>query len=196
MKGLILKDFYALWKYYKFFLLFIIAVIVFGSVYEKGLFFTVYAMIFIQMLPANFLSIDEKSGWSRFCDAMPVSRVQMVSSKYLLCLILLLGVLCLSAITILIAGLGGDALISVLGLCGGTLLAASLTLPFNFAFGAEKGRYATILLVCILAGILGSLGDLDSLATLRFLPYAGVALFPVSWLVSIPLYNSFRRKHG
>ena len=39
MKGLILKDFYILWKYYKFFLLFVSVLLVVGCALSQAVFF-------------------------------------------------------------------------------------------------------------------------------------------------------------
>lgn len=198
MKGLILKDFYNLWKYYKFFLLLVSAFLVVGCALSQAVFFVPYAMLFISMLPITFLSMDEKGGWSAFCDAMPVSRAQFVSEKYLIALILLAAEVVIAAITTVVTGFDRAMLLSVLQLSCAALLVTSFTLPLCFAFGPDKGRYVGIFLVCMVAVFLGTTGG-ASLSTLEFLPYipyAGLALLPIAWLVSIPLYQWHRKKQG
>ena len=138
MKGLILKDIYALWKYYKFFLLVICAILVVGVAGGKSMLVIPYVILFITILPISFLSMDEKSGWSVFCDAMPVSRAQVVSSKYLLCLIFLLTVMAVSFVIILMTGFDKELLFVTLAVCGGALLPSALMLPCAFAFGTDK----------------------------------------------------------
>lgn len=198
MKGLILKDFYNLWKYYKLFGLLIVVLIVAGCALSQAVFFIPYAVLFLSMLPITFLSLDEKCGWSAFCDAMPVSRAQFVSAKYLIALILPAAVVVIAAATILVTGFDKELLLSVLELTCAALLVTSFTLPLCFAFGPDKGRYVGIFLVCAVAVYLGTTGGV-SLSTLKFLsyiPYAGLALFPIAWLVSIPLYQWHRKKQG
>lgn len=196
MKGLILKDLYNLWKYYKFFLLVVIAFLVAGCALSQVMFFIPYAMLFISLLPITFLSMDEKCGWSRFCDAMPVSRAQFVSAKYLLALILLAAVVIISAITIIVTGLDKEQLISMLSISCATLMVIALTLPFSFAFGPDKGRYAGIIFVCFIAAYFGTGGKLPAVDLSPYIPLAGIALFAVSWLASIPLYQWHRKKQG
>lgn len=193
MKGLILKDIYALWKYYKFFLLVICAILVLGVVGGKSMFVIPYVILFITVLPISFLSMDEKSGWSKFCDAMPVSRSQVVSAKYLLCLVFLLAAIVISSVIILITGFDRELLFVTLTVCGGVLLPTSLMLPCAFAFGTDKGRYLGIALAGFIAAML-STGGVTDLVWLRYLPIVGLVLFPVSWLVSIPLYEWHRKK--
>lgn len=195
MKGLILKDLYALWKYYKFFLLVICAILVFGVVSDNGLFVIPYAILFITVLPISFLSMDEKSGWSKFCDAMPVSRAQVVSSKYLLCLVFLLAAIAVSSAIILVTSVDREMLFAGLTVCGCTLLPSAIMLPCAFAFGTDKGRYIGIAAACFIAVTLSS-GGVPDMGWLRYLPLAGLVLFPISWLVSIPLYDRHREKHG
>lgn len=196
MRGLILKDFYNLWKYYKFFLLLVIAFLVAGCALSQAVFFIPYAMLFISLLPITFLSMDEKCGWSGFCDALPVSRAQFVSTKYLLALILLAAVATISVITILVTGFDKEQLISMLSISCATLMVIAIMLPFSFAFGPDKGRYAGIIFACTIAAYFGAGGQLPSMNRMCYITLAGVALFVVSWLVSIPLYQWHRKKQG
>lgn len=195
MKGLILKDIYALWKYYKSFVLVACAFLFLGVVSDRSLFYIPFANLFITILPIGFLSMDEKSGWSVFCDAMPVSRAQVVSSKYLLCLIFLLAEIAFSSVITLMTGFNMETFLVSLVVCGCVLLTTAIMLLCAFAFGTDKGRYVGIVLASAVTLVMtyGGGGTPD-LSWLRYLPFAGLVLFPVSWLLSIPLYDRHREK--
>ena len=84
MKGLLLKDLYVLKDSLKVYLIIFLLYGYMGIVEgEIGL---MYAMVFITsvVLPITSVSYDERCGWDRLANTMPVSRKQIVYSKYLL----------------------------------------------------------------------------------------------------------------
>ena len=102
MKGLLRKDLYMTLAYFRIFLAMMALFLVVGYFAEDSMFLIIYPMIIGMMLPVSLLSYDERFHWNRTCDAMPCSRAQVVSSKYLLTL---LSVLLLFVLTMLIQGL-------------------------------------------------------------------------------------------
>lgn len=201
MKGLILKDFYMIWKYQKSFF-FLMIVFLGYSVFDNGNpFFTLYPVVLAAMIPMTLLSYDEKFGWHKYCDAMPITRAQFVSGKYIITLISVLALILVSGIIQLGSRLilGGDiaevGAISFSMLCIGLGIPV-LLLPPVFKLGTEKGRmfyYIIIGLVCAVAAIGMTLSGVENNIEMNISTIAigigVVVLFALSWLLSIKLYN-------
>ena len=89
MKGLLLKDLYNLEKQARSLLLIFVFYLVFSLIGENSNMFGGVVSIMMVMLVITSLAYDERSRWDRYALTMPVSRKEMVLSKYLLGLILL-----------------------------------------------------------------------------------------------------------
>lgn len=199
MKGLLLKELYMMGKYFRSFL-FIILVFLLSSVWAgNNLFLLVYPMIVVTMLPMSTLSYDEKFGWDVYCGALPCSRAQVVSAKYLLCLLSigLIALLSLAAQLVRV-GMGGSPdeiapLFSVILTVG--FVGPSLLLPIVFKLGAEKGRIAYYIVIGAMcgAGVLFTTADISAPFSVSLpvtlLPLAVLALFAASWLLSVCFYQ-------
>ncbi len=200
MKGLLLKELYMIGKYFRSFL-FIILVFLLSSIWAgNNLFLLVYPMIVVTMLPMSTLSYDEKFGWDVYCGALPCSRAQVVSVKYLLCL-LSIGLIALLSLAAQLArvGIGGGRLdeiaplfsvILAVGLAGPSLL-----LPIVFKLGVEKGRIAYYIVIGAMCGavVLFTTADVSAPFSVSLpvtlLPLAVLALFAASWLLSVCFYQ-------
>lgn len=206
MKGLLLKDLYMAKKYGRIFLVCILvflALSVFGS---NSSFFMIYLMVFTSMLPVTLISYDERSRWDIYSDVFPWSRAQIVSSKYLMTLILVGGMWVLSALVQCVRTLRDPAvswnemsiILSALLVLG--VFSSSMILPVIFKFGSEKGRivyYAVIIVVC------GACAALSIISTemnfriplfwLKWLPVFtiifAICIFAGSWMLSIRFYE-------
>ena len=145
MKGLLRKELYTVWAYYKVFVVVVIAFICIGPCNRGSLFLMYYPMLFVGMIPMSLLAYDENSKWLAYSAALPCTRRQIVSAKYLLLLILVAAVTLLTVIAqsayaalhIDAVRLSPSLLCTILAL---GLLAPSLVLPIEFKFGVEKGR--------------------------------------------------------
>ena len=203
MKGLFKKDLYMARAYCKTFVFIALFFLIFSFFVDDNLFFLVYPMVIVAMLPVNLLSYDEKFKWSRYCDAMPLTRSQVVTEKYLFTLLF-------SGLTLLLLGgvrgglllIQGEAaaffqLLTLLFLFA--LISPSLLLPFIFRWGPEKGRlvyYCMIGMFCAVCLTLvnrpltetGGFGarPLDTLLVLLVC----LLLFAASWRLSIRLYKT------
>ena len=101
MKGLLKKDLYMIWAYGRMLLL-ISALFLAMSVFapaEENFFFVIYPVLLGGVLPVTLLSYDERFGWNRYCDTMPLSRKQIVNERFLMSL---LSFLVLYALTLLV----------------------------------------------------------------------------------------------
>ena len=202
MKGLLRKDIYMTWAYGRMLLL-ISAVFLSMSALmpsDESFFFVIYPVLLGGVLPVTLLSYDERFGWNRFCDALPVSRKLVVDERYLMSLLSFLALyavtLAVQAVVLLPKGRAGDLVqLVVLLPCFG-LVAPAVMLPITRRFGVEKGRlvYYFFIGVLVAAGLtisnrilsLGSaIGTWGAAAV-----FAGVVLFFIaSWLLSRRLYE-------
>ena len=200
MKGLFLKDFYVAKKNLRTFLIMILAFSL-GSLaaWEKGNFFLCYGIVMMPGITMSLISYDERYHWDTYAGAMPLSREQMVTEKYLLHLgmvLVWLPVLLLLQRFQQVPAFGGSPLtLLVAGLNLGLLLPGIL-LPIIFALGTEKGRagyYVVLFGGMILATVSEKLTSLtgyvpEAMAgiVLILLP---AAVYVLSWRIAIRLYE-------
>lgn len=206
MKGLLLKDLYMAKKYCRVNFVFVILCLAMSAFGVNSIFFMVYSMVFISVIPVSLISYDEKSRWNIYSEVFPWSRFQVVSAKYLMAIILVGGVWILTALAQIIRMLRNPFLqwtnilmeLSVLLVMG--IFSSSIILPVIFKFGAEKGRiayYAVIVVVCAASAAVSTAGvDLNidlPLIWIKLIPaailIAGICVFAGSWLLSMKFYE-------
>ena len=191
MKGLLRKDLYLMIKYCRLFFILIIVFSIAGA-WNNNLFFALYPIIISSIIPVNLLSYDEKSNWSLYACTFPCSRKEIVSSKYILTINMIIrhnfhisGLLTIFTI-IFIAG----------------LLPPAFMFPFTFKLGAEKGRFAYYIGFILFFALLGWLQSFIKnlplgLAHFPFRSYyililffIGLLLYMISWILSIKFYQN------
>ena len=204
MKGLLLKDIYMTVKYCRVYILISLFFTVF-SLYEKGhLFFVFYPCLLCGMIPVNLLGYDERSGWVRYSETMPYTRSQIVSAKYLIGLGAQLIILLITGISQAVQmSIGGtfsltEYLVLMMLLLTMSLVASSLTLPFIFKLGVEKGRMAYYIMIGIVSAVCVIISNLsaDSLIPqampdilLPAICLIGIGIYTLSWYLSVVFYR-------
>lgn len=146
MKGLLLKDIYQMWKYYKTY--YILAIIMeAASVWaNENLFLAIYPMVLMCMIPSNMQTVDESGKWELYCGTLPCTRKQVVTGKYLIGPIVVFPVLVLlivcQSLQMSLAGRfsWGDLWDVLLVSLGMILLMPAVSLPLMFKFGTTKSR--------------------------------------------------------
>lgn len=205
MKGLLRKDLYSLLKLGRFYLL---LTLIFWGAYLAGYkseFYFSYPTIMVSMLGISLISYDERSRWDKYCASLPVTRAQTVTSKYLLLGIL---VAVMSLLSVIVAIVSTHELLLSLYLAavslGVSLLLPAVSMPLCYKFGTEQARWVTLVALggsVALFFILGSLlfdnlFDPNSYTTrlpmtaILLLPLIGLALFVLSWRLSIRIYQN------
>ncbi len=204
MKGLILKDLYMMKKYCKAYLLIVVVFIAVSFASSENLFFMFYPCLLCGMIPVNLLSYDERSKWLQYSETMPYTKGQIVSGKYLIGLgtqvtiLLVTGIA--QAIRISINGtfVLAEYLVLMMLLLIMSLLSSSITLPFIFKLGVEKGRmayYIMVGVVCassIASSTLLSEGVQAEIKLKGILPLiclVGIGIYALSWYLSIVFYK-------
>lgn len=206
MKGLLLKDWFVIWKQCRY-LLFVPAVfLAVSALSDDSQFFAIFAFLLSAMYPMTVMGLDEQSKWERYALTMPFRRRDLVLSKYLLsfCSLFLYGVLYLLLVLLFKhdpEAMKVSVMLTSVGISIGILYSA-LAYPFLFKLGMEKGRIWYLILIVVvfgngaaLAAMLGDELSLNLLLTwmnrlLLILPLAALALFGLSAFLSIKLYES------
>ena len=204
MKGLLLKDWYMMKKYCRYYLFVSIGFIILSMISSGNMFFVFYPCLLCGMIPVNLLGYDERSRWTEYVGTLPYTKMQIVSAKYLIGLftqIAMLIVIC--AAQGVKMGIEGtfvmkEFLVLMMLLLVMASVASSLTLPFIFKYGVEKGRgayYVMIGVVCagsIIATTIFKEGLQNEIQLNAVLPIAcivGVAIYVISWCLSIMFYK-------
>ena len=203
MKGLLLKDWYMMKQYCRAYLLVTVLFLVISAVNSENLFMVFYPCLFCGLVPVSLLGYDERSRWLQYSATLPYSRAQIVSGKYLIGLLTQLAVFC---VTGLVQGVRmklqggfdpGDFLVLMLLLLSIATVTSSISLPFMFKLGVEKGRIAYYVMVgfACAAGVLSSrlLGENGGAEItpnqLLGVAFAGILLYALSWYLSIVFYQ-------
>jgi len=204
MKGLLLKDVYMMKKYCRAYLL--IAVVFIGmSVFSNdNLFFVFYPCLLCGMIPVNLLAYDERSRWMRYSAALPYTKAQIVSGKYLIGLFAQLAVFAATALAQAAKMITGhtfipeEFLVLMLMLLAVSTFSSSICLPFVFRFGVEKGRTAYYIMIGFVCGasVLAS-GVLRGAYRIEIRPnlvltlitLAGIAAYVLSWYLSVVFFR-------
>ena len=205
MIGLILKDLFTLTRQA---LMYIVFIAVFSLM--PGYNMASFAVIMACMMPMTALAYDERSHWDRLAASMPYTTAQLVLSKYLMGLILMLcsvalGIIALPLQRLVNPDVSLPELLSVsLGALGAGMLIQGVLLPVMFRFGTEKARlFMLVLMGAVFAGI-AALGQAqDALRSFMEGMNGGAVaavlagLAATAYLVSMPLsIRAYRRRNS
>lgn len=147
MKGLMLKEFYTMKRYRNTCLLYLL---LFGgmAIFTGSIgMYSVMAVLLMTSIPLSSFNIDEACKWDKMAIASPISRRQIVASKYLLMLVC---ALCSIISAVVVVGIGAavrpdqmDFLEGLISVSAGIDVMGTMMmilLPILFKVGAEKGR--------------------------------------------------------
>ena len=140
----------------------------------------------------------------QYSGTMPYTKAQIVSGKYLiglfsqLALLLLMGAA--HAVKMMLAGdfVPGEFAVLMLLMLIVSTLSSSISLPFIFKLGVEKGRtayYVMVGFVCAASFIVsnlfkGQLGtEIKPNLVLAILAVVGIGIYVFSWYMSIVFYK-------
>ena len=204
MKGLLLKDWYMMRKYCRSYLL-IAAVFIAVSLYSNdNLFFIFYPCLLCGMIPVNLLGYDERSRWMQYSGTLPYTKTQIVSAKYLIGLLAQVTILIVTGIAqgvkMTVAGnfVFGEFVVLMLLMLIVATLTSSISLPFIFKLGVEKGRTAYFIMIGFVCGasILASsffrgqlVAEIEPNAILAALAVAGIGVYALSWYLSVVFFE-------
>ena len=204
MKGLLIKDFYMMKKYCRAYLLIAVVFIAVSFFAEENLFMTFYPCLLCGMIPENLVAYDERSHWMEFSGTLPYTKAQIVSGKYLIGLMTQAALLVVTGVAqgIRMAMAGSFALrdfavLMLLMLCVSTV-ASSITMPFVFKLGVEKGRVAYYVMVGVVCGGIvvasnvfrGQMqSEMQVNAPLTLVALVCIGIYALSWYLSVVFYQ-------
>lgn len=159
MKGLLIKDFYVLFRQVK-----IITVLVIVLSIMPGFSATAMAQVYVAMLPITALAYDERAKWGNLAAMMPYTLNEITFSKYLIGYIAMAAVFGLSIVSQFVIGLithspvGTEQIAAMLITCCVAAILMAVNLPIMFRLGVEKGRifFYVLIGICVVASILMS----------------------------------------
>ena len=162
-KGLIYKDLFLLKEAFPIaalavlFLLFSITLGFTGGFLALCIMLLVFAVKVVE----STLIYDETDGWDSFVLTAPVSRKEIIRSKYLLQILLLAGAFLLSAVLLLLISLipqfDGEEwlyIMLIVGFCY-ALVYGAVVIPVYLKFGQHTSRYVAFVILIVVAGLFG-----------------------------------------
>lgn len=207
MKGLLLKDFYMAMKYCRAFII-IIAVFLGFSLYGNyNIIFLAYPCTITSVIPVTLFSYDEHNKWTTYSLALPYTRKQLVSSKYIIGLIFgfftyVLSIGVTTAKMLITNTFNLEELISLsVALIAMALVCPAIVLPFLFKLGSDKGRIVFYGMCCIIAALMAispkiltnnmqQFGSVNSSVLFAIIGVVvTILLYGGSWLLSISFFE-------
>ncbi len=199
MKGLFIKDYYTLVKQLGFFLIFIV---VFACM--PGFSFLTFAIVYATLMPMTSIAYDERSKWDKLAAMMPYSKTDLVLSKYMLGLFIILATAVFSCFAQAVIGIFTHTVLNgmffaqlALIICFAVII-ESIELPVLIGFGVEKGRLLMIVFM-VAAGVGGaslvdnvvkySFQDLNLAVVIPLAALAAVIVGTISVMISVALYK-------
>lgn len=204
MKGLLLKDWYMVQKYFKMYLFIAVVFLAMSLIDTGNLFFVFYPCLLCGMLPVSLLGYDERSHWLQYSSTLPYRKSQIVSAKYLIGLLAQIAMLLVTGIAqgVKMAVSGtfvlNDFMVLLLLLLIVATFTSSISLPFIFKLGVEKGRMAYYVMIgfASAATAISSSWLSDRLQTdiqpnllLALLALGGIGVYALSWYLSIVFFK-------
>lgn len=204
MKGLLLKDLYMANKHCRTYLFITALFIAISLSGNDNMLFAFYPCLLGGMVPVNLLSYDERNHWLQYSCSLPYTRAQIVSAKYIIGLICQIAMLIITAVAqaikMCINGNFSLARITafMLLMLATSTFTSSISLPFMFKMGVEKGRMFYYVMIGFVCGgsVLASqfLGGHASVSMqentlLAIISLAGIGVYALSWYLSVVFYE-------
>ena len=199
MIGLILKDIYNLKKQSKIYLILLVFYFFMGMANRSISMFGTMLSVLAAMLPVTAMAYDEKNNWDRYALTMPLSRKDMVLSRYILGLLFAFIAFIISMASSVF--LSNESFVESVAVNVGTLcfvlLLMAIIFPILFKFGIEKGRilmililFAPSMIILFLSNYGIQLPDEETIKPfLYYSPIAILIIFLSSLFLSISIYN-------
>lgn len=200
MKGLLLKNFKNIVPtiaYYAFFMVIFYVVCILS---KNIIYFSSVSVVLGISVPTSSYMVDEKDNWDKFVLAAGITKNQVVRSRYLFTIMLLLALWVLSAILIFILPVGErtENVIIFLLFGGIGLVMVSFMLPLEHKYGADKSRIVLLVLVvmgvfiCTFLGTMLNSGNVAIGLTVRLavgIFVVGMAAIGISLFVTQKIYE-------
>lgn len=192
MKALLLKDWYLLRKRWGILFGMVLLFSVLAGM-QATMLYTLMTTMMLLMISLNTLAYDQHDGWDAYACALPISRTQLVLSKYFLASLCILSSVLLVLVSTLL--LGGSKLLgnATAQITFGFFFVAC-NYPLVLRFGFEKSRVYYLVVAGVLIGLASVLSQYapsssSALELSIFLPIVGL----LALLISLKLSISFMK---
>ena len=203
MKGLIKKDLLMIKGNLKYALLFLVVFIII-SLEDVSIIYYIPTFISMMIFITTF-SYDEYNSWDAYAISMPVSRKDIVKSKYIASIILIFIAVIFTLIISLIIGLVynninfQEIIANVLICAASIIILEAIMFPLIYKFGVEKGRigiFVGIFGMALLIGFLLKNFNVDANNFIVFfdkyyyliIPITLIIVLVISYLISKKIY--------
>lgn len=207
MKGLLLKDFYAMKSSLLFWIILMLIVFFYPFIYivlpyeDDPAFVTIF--IIVSMMVMLLIIKDKKDGWRDYSTAMAVTKEQYVTAKYIFMMIINVIMILLIALSICCKNIflsnpdWAEDFLDVYIRAGSYMIASAAVVPTVFAENIfKRSAYDYVILGSILIVVLGimligvTLADiLNGVLGLTVLFIIVAACYIASWHISVALYE-------
>lgn len=141
MRGLIFKDFINMKKQMKTYIMMIVLWAIISVFSESGDFFSGVLLMIPALAVTAAMAYDDRYKWNGYALTMPVTRKDLVASKYVLSFIFITVTAMVSLIWQLVMGEGiSGSLESSAIIAAVAMLINGTAIPIFFYFGSEHGR--------------------------------------------------------
>lgn len=150
MKGLIIKDILNLRKSFKTTLLMVGFFTIFAYGTNNPSYIISMVVLILTMMSITSMAYDDMAKWDRYALAMPISRKDIVMSKYILSILLSIVSIIISFIIAYVlilprSNMGKiELLLVTYAVFTISILFVSITLPLIYKFGVERTRLITM----------------------------------------------------
>lgn len=195
MIGLLIKDLYSLKVQIKFYLIIIgislVALLTKWDIADYAV--QVIIITSIIQVPAVLISSDEKSSFTKLLLTMPVSKNNILLSKYIISIFCSFAGVFIIFILFMITNTASD--ISLIYLLSGSIIIPLLMFPILYKFGVENARLVLLMFIICIGLLLNSIGQVNfSMVTIPSLiaDNLSIALFMLDILVFFVSFNGTR----
>lgn len=199
MKGLLLKDIYTLKSTLRTYIFFAVFYGIMSFSMGDASFVGGFMTIMLSMVPITALAYDERAKWDKFALTMPVTKKDLVISKYILGFVLSLVGFVISISALMFQkdmDMFEKIIMSIVFMSLGWLY-QGLVLPLMYKFGTEKGRIYMMMvffLPSIAVYVITKFVDINinpnMMETLLMVfPFIAFAIFIASAFISMAIYN-------
>ncbi|MBD5547239.1 MAG: ABC-2 transporter permease [Lachnospiraceae bacterium] len=160
MKGLILKDLYLLKGLGKQLGLVLGFLVLWSLMINSFSFIIIYCVVMCGSLVMSTMSYDESVSFPRFALTMPINTRMLILAKYILVLIIMLGVAgiggLLNLLLCFLADIDSQAFerVEIAATVAVFMAVNACSLPAMFKLGAEKARYIYIFCMLLFGGVI------------------------------------------
>lgn len=167
MRGLILKDFINMKGQAKVYILLIVLWGGMSIMRKSGEYFNMLMIMIPTMTILTAIAYDDRYKWNRYALTMPVTRKDLIVSKYMFSFIFIAGVIILSLIGRTIMGENiSDSITAALIIASVAMIINGVSMPIFFYFGTEHGRivfFAAFVLIAVVLMAISNVGFVEEI---------------------------------